>query len=122
MAFTIKRSATRPTYVAQLIQNVGTPQEGPIPDLDTADDIVFVMRAEGALDDALPDVAGSMTLLDPVEAIVEYPWVISDTRDTPSDNNQVEVWIIWAPGMIEILPNDNYKVVTLKPSLNYVPA
>lgn len=122
MAFTIKRGATRPTYVAQLLQNVDTPQEGPVPDLDTASDIVFVMRQEGAAEDAPPDVTGSMDVIDPVEAIVEYVFVVADTTLPPVDNNQVEVWIIWAPGVIEILPNDNYKVLTLKPSLNYVAA
>lgn len=119
MAFTIKRRATRPTYVAQLLQNVGTPQEGPVPDLDTAESIMFVARLEGAAEGDPADITEAMDLLDVEQAIVEYSFVTADTDRNP-DDFQIEVWIVWAPGVIEILPNDNYKVLTIKPSLNAV--
>lgn len=120
MAFILKRKATRPTYVCQLLQNVGataTPNGEPVPNLDTASAIWFVARLQTAGEADPPDIEGQMDVLDPAEAILEYVWVMTDTDKTPDDFN-IEVWIVWAPGIIEILPNDNFKVLTIKPSLN----
>jgi len=130
MAFTIKRGATRPTYVAQLLQNVGapsTPNGEPIPDLDTAQEIRFAMRMNPLPDpeSLLPDINDVMEVIDVDLAIVEYTWNNIDPQGgsgtaNSEGNYDVEVWIVWAPGVIEVLPNDGYKVVTLKPSLGAV--
>ena len=125
MAFTIKRGATRPTYVCQLLQNVGTPDEGPIPNLDTADSIIFAARESPIPEDVLPfegpTFTGEMAVLDPAEAILEYAWnfAAGDTANNQG-NYDVEIWIVWSPGVIEVVPNTNYKVLTLAPSLNAV--
>lgn len=125
MAFIIKRGATRPTYVAQLLQNIGaptTPNGIPVPNLDTALRILLAYRVEGVADPAAPaDMTGTMQLIDPIQAIVEYVWsnagVRTDTVRNAGDY-QAEIWIEWAANAIEVIPNDSFKVITLKPSLN----
>lgn len=128
MAFTIKRGATRPTYVAQLLQNIGAPglpNGEPVPDLDTATEIRFAMRYTQLAPEVaqVPDINDIMQVIDVEQAIVEYTWNNVDpeggngTINTEGDYD-VEIWIVWALGVVEILPNDSFKVVTLKPSLN----
>lgn len=115
MAFTIKQGNTRPTYVVNLLEKIGTPDEGPIPDLGAANSITFLMRKESAEPTEEPIASGVASLLDEPTAEVEYVWQAGDTDI--ADTYRVEFEIEWLPGAVETVPNDGYFSVVIKDNL-----
>src|SRR4051794_13405635 len=106
MAFKIKRGDTRRVGEVPLRDNFGTPNEEPVPGLDTADAIVFIMRLTTSAPDAVPKVRSPAMLVDPADALVRYIWVAGDTDTAGAYNAEIEV--TWAPGQVETFPNDGY--------------
>jgi len=110
VAFVIKQGDTRPTYVAQLKENVGQTDERPI-DLTGAQSVNFIMKKTNASATAPFDVKGVMTIENATAGIVEYTWGAADTA-TIADYD-VEFEITWAPGAVETVPNKGYLSVSV---------
>lgn len=122
MAFSIKEKATRPTYVVQLREFVGTPQEQPI-DLRNALSVHLILRsADAAVQDpskfrkpANIMYPTALPTNDAQAGWVEYVWVAGDT--TPPGNYNAEFDIAWTATDIETVPNKGYFAVTIEVDL-----
>lgn len=122
MAFIAKQGALLPTYVVELRELIGTPNERQVPNLDQAVGFKFLMRAEGAAVESEPLIFGDAAYWqDPdnpatYTASVEYIWQDGDLDVAPG-NFQGEVWTEWVAGKFEKFPNEGYFAIKINPDL-----
>lgn len=108
MPFEIKQGDTRPRYEAQLLDNVGEPEEAPI-DLTTATNVKFFMRLK--TDKTIKVDAGDVDITDDATGMVSYEWQTGDT-DTVGVY-EAEFVITWSDGGIETVPNKGFKEIEI---------
>lgn len=113
MAFTIKQHDTRPAYVADLKDNVGTTLEAAI-DLTDATSVTFKMRAMGAT--GAPFISRAMTIVSTTGGRVQHNWQSGDTATTGTF--QVEFEIAWNDAGTETVPNVDYMTVIVTDDLD----
>jgi len=107
MAFEIKRNDRRPRWRVQLTAN-GSPAN-----LTGATGTVFTM-VDGTVGTPKVD-KGTMTVIDAVTGVVEYPWAAGDT-DTSGEYN-VEVEVDWGGGETQTFPSVGYFTITIEDDL-----
>lgn len=122
MAYITKQGALEPSYVVQLRERVGTPQERVVPGLNAAFGFSFLMRAEAAPAESEPLIFQAAAYWVDPEAptvytgSVEYIWALGDT-DHEAGPYQAEIWVEWSAGRIEKFPNKGFFAITLEPDL-----
>lgn len=106
MGFEIKRGDTRPVYITQLKEKIGTPEEKPI-DLEEEEvaSVRFLMRKKNAT--GAPDVTGPANILNAKTGLVEYVWEEGDTDREPGDYD-VEFELTFEDGGVETAPTENF--------------
>lgn len=124
MAYELKQGSLLPTYVVQLKELVGTPQERVVPGLDDPGiaGFRFLMRHDAAATEDPPLIDGDAHYwIDPDDAAaytasIEYIWIPGDTDIAPG-NYQVEIWVEWVAGKYEKFPNKGYFSATINADL-----
>lgn len=104
--FEIKRGDTRPIYIVQLKERVGTPEEKPIDlDKEEVESVRFIMRRKGQ--SGAPDVTGPAVMEDKKEGVVSYTWEEGDTDREPGEFD-VEFELVFTDGGKETVPDKDY--------------
>lgn len=97
--FTIKRGDTLPSVVATL-----SDQNGAI-NLTSAASVKFIAKS------AAYTITGTCVITTPAYGVVTYNWGTSDTAN--AGDYQMEWEITWSAGVVETVPNDGYKTLTI---------
>lgn len=117
MSFTIKKGSTRPAYVANLLDNFGLSNQGPL-DLTTATSVTFAMRLQNTT--GAPSLESGMTIVNAAQGQVQYTWIAGDTGTLGTYD--VEFKIVWNDGGIEYVPNGavspQFGTITIVSNLN----
>jgi hypothetical protein len=115
--FEIKRGDTRPIYIAQLKEKVGTPQEKVIDlEAEEVESVRFIMRKKDA--SGAPDVDGIADIDDAKEGLVSYTWEVGDT-DRESGEYDVEFELKFKDGGTETVPDKLYFACKINPDLDH---
>ena len=103
--FTIKQNDMKPDLIAFLKNSDKTPI-----DLTDADEVVFTMVKNGASTPKINKVAA--VLEDAINGEVHYNWQAGDTDTIGTYKGEFE--IVWAEGITQTLPQDDYIKVIIK--------
>jgi hypothetical protein len=103
-AFVIKRTNTAPAIVAELKQNVGTPEEAPI-NLTEASEVYFLLRPEGETGKPAK-LRKKAEILEATKGVVRYQWASGDTAT--AGKYAAEWEIVWKSLTTESVPNEGY--------------
>ena len=116
--FKLKQNDTRPTYIVQLMENVGLPGEGPV-NLTSASSVQFIMRLKSDSEDDPPQINEGAVIEDAATGVVSYEWQPADTAAVGEYN--VEFEVTWSDGGVETIPNEGFNEISIAYDLGDTP-